>query len=38
LVCECTLEESWLDVDLFTSIHHKDKLQNANSRMNSPSS
>jgi extracellular factor (EF) 3-hydroxypalmitic acid methyl ester biosynthesis protein len=21
------LEESWLDVDLFTSIHHKDKLQ-----------
>jgi extracellular factor (EF) 3-hydroxypalmitic acid methyl ester biosynthesis protein len=28
LVCECTLEESWLDVDLFTSIHHKDKLQN----------
>ena len=27
LVCECTLEESWLDVDLFTSIHHKDKLQ-----------
>lgn len=27
LVCECTLEDSWLDVDLFTSIHHKDKLQ-----------
>jgi len=28
LVCECTLEESWLDVDMFTSIHQKDKLQN----------
>jgi len=27
LVCECTLEEHWLDVDLFTSIHQKDKLQ-----------
>jgi extracellular factor (EF) 3-hydroxypalmitic acid methyl ester biosynthesis protein len=28
LVCECTLEENWLDVDIFTSIHQKDKLQN----------
>ncbi len=28
LVCECTLEENWLDVDMFTSIHQKDKLQN----------
>ncbi len=28
LVCECTLEDSWLDVDLFTSIHQKDKLKN----------
>src|SRR6185369_7007883 len=28
LVCECTLEDNWLDVDLFTSIHQKDKLQN----------
>ncbi len=28
LVCEATLEESWLDVDIFTSVHQKDKLQN----------
>jgi extracellular factor (EF) 3-hydroxypalmitic acid methyl ester biosynthesis protein len=28
LVCECTLDENWLDVDIFTSIHQKDKLQN----------
>jgi len=28
LVCECTLEEDWLDVDIFTSIYQKDKLQN----------
>lgn len=28
LVCECTLEEDWLDVDMFTSIHQKHKLQN----------
>ena len=28
LVCECTLEEDWLDVDIFSSIHQKDKLQN----------
>ncbi len=28
LVCECTLEDNWLDVDLFSSIHQKDKLQN----------
>lgn len=28
LVCECTLEEDWLDVDLFASIYQKDKLQN----------
>src|SRR5258708_15665805 len=28
LVCECTLEDSWLDVDIFTSIHQKDKLSN----------
>jgi extracellular factor (EF) 3-hydroxypalmitic acid methyl ester biosynthesis protein len=28
LVCECTLEEDWLDVDMFSSIHQKDKLQN----------
>lgn len=28
LVCECTLEDNWLDVDMFTSIHTKDKLQN----------
>src|SRR5258708_16455821 len=28
LVCECTLEEDWLDVDIFTSMHQKDKLQN----------
>jgi extracellular factor (EF) 3-hydroxypalmitic acid methyl ester biosynthesis protein len=27
LVCEATLEESWLDVDIFTSVHQKDKLQ-----------
>ncbi len=27
LVCECTLEDGWLDVDIFTSIHQKDKLQ-----------
>lgn len=28
LICECTLEDQWLDVDLFTSIHQKGKLQN----------
>jgi extracellular factor (EF) 3-hydroxypalmitic acid methyl ester biosynthesis protein len=28
LVCECTLEEDWLDVNVFTSMHQKDKLQN----------
>src|SRR5258708_29567840 len=28
LVCECTLEDDWLDVDIFTSINQKDKLQN----------
>ena len=28
LVCECTLAEHWLDVDIFTTIHQKDKLQN----------
>ncbi len=28
LICECTLEDQWLDVDLFTSIYQKDKLQN----------
>lgn len=28
LVCECTLEEDWLDVDIFSSIYQKDKLQN----------
>ncbi|HJT23093.1 MAG TPA: hypothetical protein VJ873_00840, partial [bacterium] len=28
LVCECTLEEDWLDVDMFSSIYHKGKLQN----------
>ncbi len=27
LVCECTLEDNWLDVDIFSSIHQKDKLQ-----------
>jgi extracellular factor (EF) 3-hydroxypalmitic acid methyl ester biosynthesis protein len=28
LVCECTLGEDWLDVDVFTSIYQKGKLQN----------
>lgn len=28
LVCECTLEDDWLDVNFFTSIHQKDKLPN----------
>ena len=28
LVCECTLEENWLDVDIFTSVYEKETLQN----------
>ena len=27
LVCECTLQDEWLDVDLFGSLHEKGKLQ-----------
>ncbi len=27
LVCECTLEESWLDVNAFASIHKEERLQ-----------
>jgi len=27
LVCECTLEDEWLDVDIFSSMHRKDKLR-----------
>lgn len=28
LVCEATLDESWLDVDLFSPVNQKDKLKN----------
>ena len=27
LVCECTLQDDWLDVDVFGSLHEKGKLQ-----------
>lgn len=27
LVCEASLDESWLDVDIFAPVHHKDQLK-----------
>ena len=27
LVCEATLEDEWLEVDIFTSIHQKERLR-----------